>query len=80
MYGGVEIQLHTFLALITDEGKLSLSCLGFCTPKEKAMVPNGQKVGWVSEAAKMVWQREKSLPLPRIKPQSSSPQPKHYPD
>jgi len=35
-------------------------------------VPSGKEAGWASELVWTWWQREKSLPLPGIKPWSSS--------
>jgi hypothetical protein len=43
--------------------------------KKEAPVFIGQETGWIPELFWMWWQREKSMPLSKIEPQSPNPQP-----
>jgi len=40
-YGGVEVQLHTFLASALDGGEWSASSLVRCTPGKEPLAPIG---------------------------------------
>jgi hypothetical protein len=45
MYGGVEVQLHTFLTVALDRDECSATKSGHFTPAEKAPVSTGWEAG-----------------------------------
>jgi hypothetical protein len=83
MYGGMELELHTFLTSILDGGKQSGSCPGRLTPGKRALnthwtgVCGGSKTGLDA-----VEKRGTSAPAGNRTPApwSSSPLHSHYPD
>jgi hypothetical protein len=81
-YGGLEVQFHTFLTSELNGGYRSASRTGRFSPGERPPPePIWQDAGWVPEPVWTRWRKElPSLPLPRIEPRSSSPQPNHYTD
>jgi hypothetical protein len=44
MYGGVEVEIHTYLTLALDGGQRSASCPCHFTIKEGAQVPTGPEL------------------------------------
>jgi hypothetical protein len=80
MYGGVKVQLHTFLTSALDGGEWSAARHGDFTPGEQPRVHIAWEAGWALEPSRSGGEEKRYLALAGIEPRSSSPQPSHYTD
>jgi hypothetical protein len=76
MYKWMNVQFHTVLTSVLDGGEQSDPCLAILSPRE---TPSTHWIGdWVNPRGLVIVAKTKSLPLPVIKPWSSTSQPSNY--
>jgi hypothetical protein len=67
-YGGVEVQLHSFVTWIPDEGEWSASCLSCLAPAERApTTPKHSRLDRHQSQSGCCGEQKKLLPWPGIK-------------